>query len=138
MAPDRDRAVTIALTEVRVGRGSVDFLIKIAKDVLDTGLYPNLKFKIRATTRTMHLPTVAKRAAAENAAEGIAYAPLDEHADRIGVALQSTEYVLGEDVDYQIEYDSKRPLIVFKGTLSPDVLLDLVDGAYNGFLPGVL
>ena len=67
--------------------------------------------------------------------------------------IASTEYILAEDVDFQLSYDSEQPVIVFKGTdqhltaysiepddqtSSRDIVLALVDGAYTTFLPGVL
>jgi hypothetical protein len=75
-------------------------------------------------------------------------------ANRVRVIIASTRYILGEDVDYQLAPDSKRALIVFGGaqddrlqvyqitplgdTISRDILIDLVDGAYSGQLPGIL
>jgi hypothetical protein len=145
MAPDPAQVLTIAIAETRVGGGSVNYLIETVNAVLQTGQYPNLKFSILALDQTMHRD-------ADAAAEGITYAPVVD-ADRVKVTISSTEYVLGEDVAYQLSPGSSHAVVVFKGTddqlaaykivpqsstSSRDIIIDLVDGAYNSFLPGVL
>jgi hypothetical protein len=144
MHDNPDRALTIGITETRVSGSSVNFIIGIVNDVLRTGHYPNLRFKILALDQTMH-STVDEGAR-------LAYAPIAD-ANRVEVVLRSTPYILGEDVAFQVSPGAKHPIIVFKGTeqqltaywispqdetISRDIVIDLVDGAYNAFLPGVL
>lgn len=146
MASDPAQAMTIAIAETRVGGGSVDGLVKSAKAALATGRYPNLKFKILALDQTMHRDE-------ENAAQGVTYLPVAGAAGKIQVVISSTPYILGEDVAVQLSRTGKAPVIVFNATedriaayritpqsdtVTRDIILDLVDGAYNAFLPGVM
>ncbi|MCB9076741.1 MAG: hypothetical protein H6631_04065 [Anaerolineaceae bacterium] len=144
----KDEGVTIAIAETKVGGGSANQLIKTLKKIVKSGIYPNLRFKVLLLSQTMHKKDT------EEAEElgGLVYQPVVD-ARKIQVVIASVRYLLGEDVDYQAAPDSSKPIIVFQGTeenliaykITPtgetsarDVLGDLVDGAYNGFLPGVL
>jgi hypothetical protein len=132
----------IAITETMVGGGSASDLLKTLRKLIKK--YRNVTFRVLLLEQTMHRE--------QGAADGMTLLPVVD-ANRIEVVIQSVKYILGEDVNFQNVPDSRHPVIVFKGskdqlsaykivpitpTSSRDVIVDLVDGAYNGFLPGIL
>jgi hypothetical protein len=139
-----NKPVRIAVAETKVSGGSVNQIVNILNGVIRSGKYPHLTFKVLALEQTMHDKDADK-------SQGFYRRLLN--GNRIEVIYHQTEYILGEDVGYQLDDVSKQPIVVFKGvketltayritpqheTVSRDIIVDLVDGAYNGFLPGVL
>ncbi|MTJ53373.1 hypothetical protein FJR38_12325 [Anabaena sp. UHCC 0253] len=152
MSGKENENITIAIAETLVGGGSRDALIKTVKEILESGEYPNLKFKLLLLQQTIHT---------EDEGQGIVRQGLTKvsgitEANRIQIVTGSTKYILGEDVGYQLAKsggNSNKPVIVFQGTketlvayqITPennttarDIITDLNAGAYTGLLPGIL
>ncbi|MGB0386024.1 MAG: hypothetical protein ACPGWR_14555 [Ardenticatenaceae bacterium] len=138
----KEQSITIAITETMVGGGSARDLLKTLRKMIRA--YRNVKFKVLLLEQTM------QRERGE--ASGMGRLPLLA-GGQLEVIIQSVQYILGEDVNYQLVPGSQKPIIVFRGvrdqlvayqivpkqySSARDVLLDLIDGAYNGFLPSVL
>ena len=152
MRKQKNENITIAIAETLVGGGSRDALIKTANEILDTGEYPNLKFKLLLLQQTIHT---------EDEGEGIVEQGITRvsgmmKAHQIQLVTASIRYILGEDVGYQLAKngsDSTKPVIVFQGTetemiayqITPtdettarDIIVDLNAGLYAGLLPPIL
>lgn len=138
----KEESMTIAITETMVGGGSARDLLKTLRKMIRT--YRNVKFKVLLLEQTM------QRERGE--ASGMGRLPLLA-GGQLEIVIESVQYILGEDVNYQLVSGIQKPIIVFRGVRDQlvayqivpkqdsearDVLLDLIDGAYNGFLPGVL
>lgn len=138
----KEESITIAITETMVGGGSARDLLKTLRKMIRT--YRNVKFKVLLLEQTMQREP--------GDASGMGRLPLLA-GGQLEVVIQSIQYILGEDVNYQLVPGIQKPVIVFRGardelvayqivpkedTSARDILLDLIDGAYNGFLPSVL
>lgn len=150
--PEQPITITIAIAETMVGGGSANDLLHTLSKIMPN--YPQLNVKLLLLEQTMHREN-RKGKRSQRRGKRILERRLGQvlGVNRMRVIIVSTRYILGEDVDYQLAPDSKRPLIVFQGskkdliiyqimplgdTTSRDILIDLVDGAYSGQLPGIL
>lgn len=144
--------ITIAIAETMVGGGSANDLLHTLSKIMAN--YPQLNIKLLLLEQTMHREN-RKGKRSQRRGKRILERRLSQvlPANRMRVIIASTRYILGEDIDYQLAPNSKRPLIVFQksendliiyqitplgDTTSRDILIDLVDGAYSGQLPGIL
>jgi hypothetical protein len=79
------------------------------EELLQEGLYPNLKFKLLLLQQTIHR---------EDGGKGVTFRKITS-SEQIQMVISQTRYILGEDVGYQLAKSgeaSKKPVIVFKGT----------------------
>ncbi|MGB0386310.1 MAG: hypothetical protein ACPGWR_15985 [Ardenticatenaceae bacterium] len=144
--------ITIAIAETMVGGGSANDLLHTLSKIMAN--YAQLNIKLLLLEQTMHREN-RKGKRSQRRGKRILERRLSKvlPANRMRVIIASTKYILGEDVDYQLAPNSKRPLIVFQksendliiyqitplgDTTSREILIDLVDGAYSGQLPGIL
>lgn len=150
--PKQPVTITIAIAETMLGGGSANDLLGTLSGIMAN--YSQLNVKLLLLEQTMHREN-RKGKRSQRRGQRILKRRLSQVVDasRLHVIIASTRYILGEDVDYQLAPDSKRPLIVFQGskkdliiyqmtplgdTTSREILIDLVDGAYSGQLPGIL
>ena len=146
MSGKENENITIAIAETMVGGGSTNALIKTLEELLQEGLYPNLRFKLLLLQQTIHIKDLGKSLTLRKITRS----------EQIQTFVSQTRYILGEDVGYQLEKSgatSKKPVIVFKGTqetlvayqIAPeedttarDIITDINAGLYTGLLPGIL
>jgi ABC-type cobalt transport system substrate-binding protein len=145
--------VTMAVTEVIVSGTAAKNVVSALN--LMTRQYPNLRFKLLLQQETLRNDPNNPNNSTEGRQQGVTR---KSNSNRVTIEIATTQYILGEDVDYQAAKNSpnsNKPVIVFAGsrnekslaayqiipegdTTARDILIDLVNGAYNGLLPGVL
>jgi hypothetical protein len=145
--------VTMAVTEVIVSGTAAKNVVSALNSM--TRQYPNLRFKLLLQQETLRNDPNNPNNSTEGRQQGVTR---KSRSNQVTIEIATTQYILGEDVDYQAAKNSpnsNKPVIVFAGsrnekslaayqiipegdTTARDILIDLVNGAYNGLLPGVL
>jgi hypothetical protein len=165
------KEVTIAITETAVGGGSVNSLLKSIKPLCD-GLksHPEIrvKFKILVARETIkntnykgsgvvkiHDPIYLHKGNKGGIDTQKQLETLDP--SQVEVFISQTRYLIGEDVDYQLQYPggtgASNPVVVFEQrddiitalSIKPNdprdsarnILIDLIAGAYDGVMADV-
>jgi len=156
--------VTIAVTETVVGGGSASLVLKTINELCEElrGSPTKVHFKLLMARETIKNTGTVGRGTLkvqdpvhiddDQGGKGVQF-PKAVHTDnlpQVEAFLAQTRYLIGEDVDYQVQYGgdaSKKPVIVFQGSnddlvamkITPaadqdtarQVLMDLVAGVYD-------
>ena len=140
----KEQIITISIAETSVSGSSALGLVPHLRDL--TKEFPNLDINYLILQQTLQLEK--DEAARKTQETNIGQVRQISRGGRIKVVIQSTTFIVGEDVKFQAAPNSKQSLIVFNGTeenlvayeiapegdtSSRDVLIDLVHGAYTGY-----
>lgn|GEM_PF-4026528 len=165
------KEVTIAITETAVGGGSVNSLLKSIKPLcesLKSHQDLRVKFKILVARETIkntnyegsgivkiHDPIYLQKGNKGGIDTQKQLETLDP--SQVEVFISQTRYLIGEDVDYQLQYPggsgASNPVVVFEErdniitalSIKPNdpldsarnILIDLIAGAYDGVMADV-
>jgi hypothetical protein len=145
--------VTIGLTETAVSGASVNKLLTTLDDYHE--MLPQSRFNVLVEKQTIKEPKIPRdeRGGLRHTDPGISLEHLKttDSVEKVRMFIAHTEYILGEDVGYQISYDGRlagQPLIVFDessdelvavrlsshGMLPRDLLRLLIGGALDSAL----
>ncbi len=150
--------ITFAITETAISGSSVNTLLKTLKNY--SMLLPYTKFKLLVEKQTMKdedfsptLPSRLKVSDLKIRFAPILYKgnPLEGNIAQIEMFIAQTQYIIGEDVGYQVSYDTKlrgAPLVIFDEiannlvavslqscTMLPrEMIIELIAGAYDDIL----
>jgi hypothetical protein len=159
----KDEHITIAIAETAVGGGSVNSLLKTVNELceeLKSTSSKKVKFKVLVARETIKNSNykgsgILKIHDPVNIVEGKGIKSNQvletDNPNEVEVFISQTRYLIGEDVDYQLQYsgglNSDKPVIVFEGSgenltalsIEPasegdsarDIIIDLVGGAYD-------
>jgi hypothetical protein len=146
---DRPPVVTLAITETAISGSSVQTLLK----TLETyhNLLPASRFQLLVEKQTIKEDRLTRGTTGGLRLTDPGILPASRSADslaKVRMFVAQTEYILGEDVGYQISYDGRlagQPLIVFDedsrrlvaarlsaaGMLPRDLLRLILAGAFD-------
>ena len=154
---DKNATITVAVAETAVSGTSANTLLKTLNEVATR--CPNVKIKLLLEKQTIKEQRLKGKGVLRIDNPGINY---DSYVDaknmeRVEIFVSHTQYILGEDVDYQMQYangeNADKPLIVFnedqgklvackitpkKDTSARDAIIDLVSGVYDQALDNLL